>query len=95
MRLGNSLTTKRISFLFQNYGNAKIIAGQVEGIYGWVTVNFLLDVFALKDSTSYGSLEMEGASHQNSRGSDKVALLLLFLTWLRKNKGVLQLDIVI
>ena len=46
-------------------------------------------------STSYGSLEMEGASHQNSRGSDKVALLLLFLTWLRKNKGVFQLDIVI
>ena len=38
---------------------------------------------------------MEGASHQNSRGSDKVALLLLFLTWLRKKKGILQLDIVI
>ena len=41
----------------------------------------------LKHSTSYGSLEMEGASHQNSRETDKVVLLLLFLTWLRKNKG--------
>ena len=41
----------------------------------------------LKHSTSYGSLEMEEESHQNSRETDKVVLLLLFLTWLRKNKG--------
>ena len=34
---------------------ARITAGQVEGIYGWVTVTFILGVFALKDSASYGS----------------------------------------
>ena len=50
------LTTKRnFHFCFRTMIMARITAGQVEGIYGWVTVTFILGVFALKDSASYGS----------------------------------------
>ena len=50
------LTTKRnVHFCFRTMIMARITAGQVEGIYGWVTVTFILGVFALKDSASYVS----------------------------------------
>ena len=50
------LTTKRnVHFCFRTMIMARITAGQVEGIYGWVTVTFILGVFALKDSALYGS----------------------------------------
>ena len=46
---------------------AQIITGEWEGIYGWITVNFLENVFATKDKVNtYGILDVGGASHQNS-----------------------------
>ena len=46
---------------------AKIITGEWEGIYGWITVNFLESVFATKDkANTYGILDVGGASHQNA-----------------------------
>lgn len=62
---------EKCPFLFKNDNDVRIINGQVEGIYGWATVNFLLGVFASKDSESYGSLDLGGASHQNSMDFDK------------------------
>ena len=52
-------------FLFKDDNDAKIIKGKVEGIYSWVTVNFLAGVFNTNHE-SYGSLDLGGASHQNS-----------------------------
>nr|XP_058969348.1 ectonucleoside triphosphate diphosphohydrolase 1-like isoform X2 [Pocillopora verrucosa]XP_058969349.1 ectonucleoside triphosphate diphosphohydrolase 1-like isoform X2 [Pocillopora verrucosa] len=62
---------EKCPFLFKNDNDVRIITGKVEGIYGWVTVNFLLGVFASKNSNSYGSLDLGGASHQNSMDFDK------------------------
>ena len=50
-------------FLFQDDNDARIIQGWVEGIYSWVTINFLEGVFGT-DKTTYGSLDLGGASHQ-------------------------------
>ena len=52
-------------FMFQNDNDARIITGQAEGIYSWVTVNFLAGAYRLKGFT-YGSLDLGGASHQNT-----------------------------
>lgn len=54
-------------FLFKDDNDARIITGKVEGIYAWVTINFLAGIFGSKDSSkSYGSLDLGGSSHQNS-----------------------------
>ena len=52
-------------FLFEDDNDARIIKGKVEGIYSWVTVNFLAGIFG-SDKKSYGSLDLGGASHQNA-----------------------------
>ena len=47
--------------------NARVITGQWEGIYAWITVNFLEGTFSRKKQiTSYGILDLGGASHQNA-----------------------------
>ena len=53
-------------FMF-NPKDARIISGAFEGIYAWVTVNFLLGNFIPGNSAStYGILDVGGASHQNT-----------------------------
>ena len=52
-------------FMFQDDNDARIITGTTEGIYSWVTVNFLAGAYSLKGFT-YGSLDLGGASHQNT-----------------------------
>ena len=52
-------------FLFQDDNDARIIKGWVEGIYSWVTINFLQGVFGT-NKTTYGGLDLGGASHQNA-----------------------------
>ena len=56
---------EKCPFLFENDNNARIIPGQTEAIYSWVTVNFLADVFH-SGRKPYGSLDLGGASHQNT-----------------------------
>ncbi|KAJ7381421.1 hypothetical protein OS493_001556 [Desmophyllum pertusum] len=52
-------------FLFKDDNDARIISGKAEAIYSWVTVNFLAGIFGSK-ATSFGSLDLGGASHQNA-----------------------------
>ena len=56
---------EKCPFLFENDNNARIITGQAEAIYSWVTVNFLANVFH-SGRKPYGSLDLGGASHQNT-----------------------------
>ena len=51
--------------MFQDDNDARIITGKDEGIYAWVTVNFLVGAYRSKNLT-YGSLDLGGASHQNA-----------------------------
>ncbi|XP_051577865.1 ectonucleoside triphosphate diphosphohydrolase 3 [Myxocyprinus asiaticus] len=61
------------SFPF-NFQNASIISGQEEGLYGWITVNYLMGNFLEKDlwnawvhphgAKTVGSLDLGGASTQ-------------------------------
>ena len=47
--------------------SARVITGQWEGIYAWITVNFLEATFSRKKHIrSYGILDLGGASHQNA-----------------------------
>ena len=47
--------------------DAKIISGAFEGIYAWISVNFLKGNFIPGNSDStYGILDLGGASHQNT-----------------------------
>ena len=52
-------------FLFQEDVDVRIISGTAEGIYSWITVNFLTGIFGTNQA-SYGSLDLGGASHQNT-----------------------------
>ena len=52
-------------FLFQEDVDVRIISGTAEGIYSWITVNFLTGIFGTNQA-SYGSLDLGGASHQNA-----------------------------
>ncbi|XP_066268215.1 ectonucleoside triphosphate diphosphohydrolase 1-like isoform X2 [Branchiostoma lanceolatum] len=64
----------QINELFQNptfnpfkfeRGWAKVISGEEEGVYGWITVNFLKGVFDSKtDMKTFGALDMGGGSTQ-------------------------------
>ncbi|KAK3738385.1 hypothetical protein QZH41_017224 [Actinostola sp. cb2023] len=56
-------------FLYKN-GNVRIITGEEEAVFGWITLNFLKGTFS--SSNSIGALELGGASTQNTfRVSDK------------------------
>ena len=48
-------------FLFEDDNDARVILGKAEGIYSWVTVNFLAGVFG-SNKKSFGSLDLGGAS---------------------------------
>ena len=52
-------------FLFEANTDVRIISGAEEGIYSWVTINFLAGVFG-SNYKSYGSLDLGGSSHQNT-----------------------------
>ncbi|KAK3727332.1 hypothetical protein QZH41_018172 [Actinostola sp. cb2023] len=61
------LTNKDINTFLYKRGNTKVISGQDEAIYDWVTVNFLKGAFSGKSKgKTYGALDMGGASHQNA-----------------------------
>ncbi|THV07765.1 hypothetical protein K435DRAFT_833115 [Dendrothele bispora CBS 962.96] len=42
----------------------RIITGEEEGLFGWIAVNYLMDGFIGSDRTTYGFLDMGGASTQ-------------------------------
>lgn len=46
--------------------NVRIISGEEEGLFGWIAVNYLMDQFTKRDDdqTTYGFLDMGGASTQ-------------------------------
>ena len=53
-------------FMFDS-NDAKIISGAFEGIYAWISVNFLKGNFIPGNSDfTYGILDLGGASHQNA-----------------------------
>ena len=56
---------EKCPFMFHDDNDARIITGKTEGIYAWVTVNFLVGAYRSKGLT-YGSLDLGGASHQNA-----------------------------
>ncbi|XP_076594067.1 ectonucleoside triphosphate diphosphohydrolase 3 [Chaetodon auriga] len=66
--------TEYLSSLPFNFQNASIISGQQEGLYGWVTVNYLMGNFLEKNLWNYyirpdgartvGSMDLGGASTQ-------------------------------
>ena len=60
--------------------DAKIISGEFEGIYSWITVNFLKGFLrSEKPHSTYGILDVGGASHANtfeSARNDTVSLTI-------------------
>ncbi|KAJ7633115.1 nucleoside-diphosphatase [Roridomyces roridus] len=44
--------------------SVRIITGEEEGLFGWIAVNYLMDGFLDKTQTTYGFLDMGGASTQ-------------------------------
>ncbi|XP_031573081.1 ectonucleoside triphosphate diphosphohydrolase 1-like [Actinia tenebrosa] len=57
----------------------KIISGQEEALYGWITVNFLKGIFSQKTSGgSCGALDLGGASTQNTFRTRKDSALVTF-----------------
>ena len=57
---------EKCPFEYKSNG-ARVITGQWEGIYAWITVNFLEGTFSSnKKIKSYGILDLGGASHQNA-----------------------------
>ena len=56
---------EKCPFMFQDDNDARIITGKAEGIYSWVTVNFLVGEYR-SNGLTYGSLDLGGASHQNT-----------------------------
>eukprot|EP00026_Physarum_polycephalum_P008540 Phypoly_transcript_08628.p1 GENE.Phypoly_transcript_08628~~Phypoly_transcript_08628.p1 ORF type:complete len:441 (+),score=65.14 Phypoly_transcript_08628:172-1494(+) len=50
-------------FEFQD-NQAKVIPGTDEGVFGWITVNYALQLLQQNNPTTYGALDMGGASTQ-------------------------------
>ncbi|KAG6370064.1 nucleoside phosphatase family-domain-containing protein [Boletus reticuloceps] len=44
--------------------SVQIITGEEEGLFGWIAVNYLMDGFVGAEQTTYGFLDMGGASTQ-------------------------------
>lgn len=54
-------------FTFNPETDVKVVSGAFEGIYAWISLNFLKGRFAPGNSGStFGILEIGGASHQNT-----------------------------
>jgi len=52
-------------FLFSDPENdAKVILGTDEGLFGWITVNYALSLLVLTNPTTWGALDLGGASTQ-------------------------------
>jgi len=49
---------------FYNPGDAKILTGQEEGAFSWITTNILAGTFNSSSDSTFGSLDMGGASMQ-------------------------------
>jgi Golgi nucleoside diphosphatase len=65
--VGRLFSDKSFCPFYYEKGFAKIISGEEEALYGWITVNFLKGTFsALQRQTSYGALDVGGASTQNT-----------------------------
>ncbi|KAJ3416236.1 Golgi apyrase [Chytridiales sp. JEL 0842] len=64
--LNEACRTVRRHYSFSTSGGCdrhfRVISGELEGIYGWLTANYLMDGFA--ESQSLGFLDMGGASTQ-------------------------------
>ena len=52
-------------FLLEKDKDVRIIPGTAEGIYSWITVNFLAGIFG-SNKKSYSTLDLGGASQQNA-----------------------------
>lgn len=71
------LSTKTYSPFYFEKDFIKIISGQEEAFYGWITVNFLKGVFSQKISGgTYGALDLGGASTQNTFRVREIAVFL-------------------
>jgi Golgi nucleoside diphosphatase len=66
--LDNACDTVRKYYKFSTSGGCdrhfRVITGELEGIYGWVTANYLMDGFHSGGGKTYGFLDMGGASTQ-------------------------------
>ncbi|KAI0223470.1 Ectonucleoside triphosphate diphosphohydrolase 6 [Massospora cicadina] len=51
-------------FLYDPKFGVQIIPGEYEGVFGWLTVNYLAGVLGSKDEPSVGMVDMGGASCQ-------------------------------
>lgn len=64
----NAIYANVISTIQNQYefsiGNIKTITGKLEGIYGWLDINYLLKTFDTDTDTTRGSIDMGGASAQ-------------------------------
>jgi golgi apyrase len=58
----------------------RIITGEEEGLFGWIAVNYLMDGFtgSSEDRTTYGFLDMGGASTRARRRSGRRRISFLF-----------------
>ncbi|XP_031559277.1 ectonucleoside triphosphate diphosphohydrolase 1-like [Actinia tenebrosa] len=78
------LSNKDYSPFKYERGFSKVISGEDEAVYLWVTVNFLKGLFSGESSKSFGTLDMGGASTQNtfkvSRRKPKVPVVSLGIT---------------
>ena len=60
-------TIKKSNFHFYNDDFARVITGKEEGIYGWITANYLNKIFStnnkwLRKKNTFGSLDLGGGS---------------------------------
>eukprot|EP00004_Rigifila_ramosa_P000234 TRINITY_DN10267_c0_g1_i3.p1 TRINITY_DN10267_c0_g1~~TRINITY_DN10267_c0_g1_i3.p1 ORF type:complete len:300 (+),score=63.49 TRINITY_DN10267_c0_g1_i3:1-900(+) len=59
-------TLREFPFPFED-SDIRVITGQEEALYGWVTVNFLLDTLDDADAAdTFGAMDLGGASTQNT-----------------------------
>lgn len=74
-------------FIKDNYAfrvdEVETISGKMEGVYGWLDINYLSHQFDQKNDTTYGSIDMGGASTEiafstldTSKAADKVTINL-------------------
>mmetsp|Transcript_12106 Transcript_12106/g.22080 ORF Transcript_12106/g.22080 Transcript_12106/m.22080 type:complete len:503 (-) Transcript_12106:68-1576(-) len=60
--LRDFFASDKCPFLFTSRTQARILSGEEEGVFGWLSVNYLMGT--LSDGQTYGALDLGGASTQ-------------------------------
>lgn len=73
--LRDYFTSSRCPFHVAHHGQVRVLAGEEEGVFGWLSTNIALGTLSANAGTTYGALDLGGASAQISFIPEETSVL--------------------